>query len=131
MNNYHEFQHRLRKSLKNNLSFRLLEKAKEFILTGETLKTDEFNKRLESFVVDPNGALECINIEIHPFWEETESDFWKEEYQKLIFKGGSTEINPIDTLNFDVIADHFIYSDWCMFSQSIKGYVETNLKEVK
>jgi len=131
MTNYQEFQHRLRKSLRNNLSFRLLQKSKEFILTGNTLKTDEFNEIVESFVVDPNGALECMNIDIIPFWEESKDLFWKEEYEKLIFKGGNCEVNPIDVLSFDTIADHFIYSDWCMFSQSIKGYVSNNLKEVK
>ena len=134
MTNKQEFQYRLEKNLKNNLSLRLLKKAQNFIIEGQSLRSSEWDKAVDCSDIEPKELLykSGVSIFLGMYLEHysNEDDFWNDEYQKLDFTGGQVILNPIDYIDYNAICDQIIYGQWCMFSQFIKCH-ETNLKQIK
>lgn len=143
LTNLQELTYRVKKSLQNNVAYRVYSKLESVVYNGDFISTKDFMAQFEKELYkNPESILEnliFIGLQISDEYLEirdieNEAEFWNMPYEKLSFVGGNTLTNPIDAININVIADKLIYLEWCCTSQSLKitpNHIEAFKKMLK
>ncbi len=140
LTNLQELTYRVKKSLQNNVAYRVYSKLESVVYNGDFISTKDFMAQFENELYkNPESILQNlvdIGLQINKEYLElmdieSEKVFWNMPYEKLSFIGGNTTTNPIDAININIIADKIIYLDWCCTSQSLKNNFSEHDKAFK